>query len=93
MSLTGLTERIHSDGAIPPGRKCFLLMFCTHITNESTISYINTYVAGYYPSKSFLKSIHVPERSSVQSVPEYHFLEQHLGIPGGTLEPDCSVGS
>jgi len=22
-----LTERVHSDGAIPPGRKCFLLMF------------------------------------------------------------------
>jgi len=21
-----LTERVHSDGAIPPGRKCFLLM-------------------------------------------------------------------
>ena len=26
MSLTALTERVHSDGAIPPGRKCFLLM-------------------------------------------------------------------
>jgi len=26
VSLTALTERIHSDGAIPPGRKCFLLM-------------------------------------------------------------------
>ena len=26
MSLTALTERVHSDGAIPPGRKCLLLM-------------------------------------------------------------------
>jgi len=26
VSLTALTERVHSDGAIPPGRKCFLLM-------------------------------------------------------------------
>jgi len=26
MSLTALTERVHSDGAIPPGRKYFLLM-------------------------------------------------------------------
>jgi hypothetical protein len=26
MSLTALTERFHSDGAIPPGRKFFLLM-------------------------------------------------------------------
>ena len=27
MSLTALTERVHSDGAIPPGRKYFLLMY------------------------------------------------------------------
>ena len=26
VSLTALTERVHSDGAILPGRKCFLLM-------------------------------------------------------------------
>jgi hypothetical protein len=26
VSLTALTERVNSDGAIPPGRKCFLLM-------------------------------------------------------------------
>jgi len=26
VSLTALTERVHSDGAIPPGRKYFLLM-------------------------------------------------------------------
>jgi len=26
VSLTALTERVHSDGAIRPGRKCFLLM-------------------------------------------------------------------
>ena len=26
MSLTALTERVHSDAAISPGRKCFLLM-------------------------------------------------------------------
>jgi len=26
VSLMALTERVHSDGAIPPGRKCFLLM-------------------------------------------------------------------
>ena len=26
MSLTALTERVDSDGAIPPGQKCFLLM-------------------------------------------------------------------
>ena len=26
MSLTALMERVHSDGAIPPGRKYFLLM-------------------------------------------------------------------
>ena len=26
MSLTALTDRVHSDQAIPPGRKCFLLM-------------------------------------------------------------------
>jgi len=27
VSLTALTERVHSDGAIPPRRKCFLLMY------------------------------------------------------------------
>jgi len=26
VSLTALTERVHSDGAIPPGLKYFLLM-------------------------------------------------------------------
>jgi hypothetical protein len=26
VSLTTLTERVHSDGAIPPGQKYFLLM-------------------------------------------------------------------
>jgi hypothetical protein len=26
VSLTALTERVHSDAAIPPRRKCFLLM-------------------------------------------------------------------
>ena len=31
MSLEALTERVHSDGAIPPGRKCFLLMLCFEI--------------------------------------------------------------
>jgi hypothetical protein len=28
VSLTAQTERVHSDGAIPPGRKYFLLMLC-----------------------------------------------------------------
>jgi len=27
VSLTAVTERVHSDGAIPPGRKSFLLMW------------------------------------------------------------------
>ena len=27
VSLTALMERVHSDGAIPPGRKCFLLIW------------------------------------------------------------------
>ena len=26
VSLTALMERVHSDGGIPPGRKCFVLM-------------------------------------------------------------------
>jgi len=27
VSLTALMERVHSDGGIPPGRKCFLRMY------------------------------------------------------------------
>jgi hypothetical protein len=27
VSMTALTERVHSDGAIAPGRKLFLLMY------------------------------------------------------------------
>jgi len=32
VSLTALTERVHSDGAIPPGRKYFLLMYYVNNT-------------------------------------------------------------
>ena len=34
MSLTALTERVHSDEAIPPGRKYFLLMERTQVLIE-----------------------------------------------------------
>jgi hypothetical protein len=33
MSLTALMDRIHSDGAILPGRNYFFLMFCTLLRN------------------------------------------------------------
>jgi len=32
VSLTDLMERVHSDIAIPPRRKCFLLMFCQSVS-------------------------------------------------------------
>jgi len=32
VSVMALTERVHSDGAIPPGHKCFLLMYGQNMT-------------------------------------------------------------
>jgi hypothetical protein len=34
VSLTTLTERVHSDATIPPRRKCFLLMLMETVVTE-----------------------------------------------------------
>jgi len=49
VSLTALTERVHSDGAIPPGRKCFLLMEANAIASD--VSEANTVLQSVTISK------------------------------------------
>jgi len=48
VSLTALTEPVHSDGAIPPGQKCFLLMQFNYSNNTVVLLVNYRYIIGGY---------------------------------------------